>query len=377
MKIIVSANLSSNILSRKNLLLALQKNGYTVTAAGCVDHGVDKLAELGIDFVTLPMENKGTAFLADLGTFFAFLRLYRKLRPSAVLHFNSKPDIYGSMAANLLGIHSINNVTGLGTVYVGQGGIVRRIVNFLYRLAFSGKKSFVFFQNAEDRELFVQSRIVNADRTGILPGSGVDVTRFSPNQTETKNKDCSGRDEVRFLFASRLVIAKGVREFIGAASIVKRQYPYAVFEMIGELLDFRSFIPREELQLALDSGFVEYGGNLRDTESVIRRADCVVLPSFYREGVPRILLEGAAMGKPLIAADSTGTREPVTDGVNGYLCMPESIESLAEKMLAFLALTPDQRIGMGCESRIIAETKFTDTIVSRGYLDVLQGGKTQ
>ncbi len=370
MKAIVAANLSSNVLARKNLILALQRQGWTVSAAGCVDHGTDELQALGVDFIPVPMENKGTALLADLKTLISFYRLYSRRKPDAVLHFNSKPDIYGTIAANLLGIRSVSNVTGLGTVYVGPGGAVRAIVNFLYRLAFSGKRAFVFFQNNEDRELFLTTRIVRAERSGLLPGSGVDINRFVPGNAP------SGAKSVRFLFASRLVIAKGIREFIGAASIVRKSHPNAEFEIIGEHVDFRSFIPREELQRALDSGVVEYGGNIRDTESRIARSDCVVLPSFYREGVPRILLEGAAMGKPLIAANSAGTREPVSDGINGFLCEPGSTESLAEKMLAFLDLPSAKREEMGRESRKIAVARFSDAFVSDAYIDILQGGRT-
>lgn len=370
MKLVVSANLSSNILSRKNLLLALQTEGWEVLTAGCVDHGVEELAELGIPFIPLPMQNKGTAFLADLVTFFSFIRLYMKLKPGAVLHFNSKPDIYGTMAANLLGIPSISNITGLGTVYVGNGGIVRAIVDMLYRTAFKGRRAFVFFQNSEDRSLFLKSRIADENRSGLLPGSGVDIRRYTPAEPNGRLND----DSVRFLFASRLVIAKGVREFMGAAAVVKAKYPETRFEMIGEFFDFRSFIPKEELDRAIAAGVVEYGGNVRDTKSRIASSDCVVLPSFYREGVPRILLEGAAMGKPLIAADSTGTREPIIDGVNGYLCVPGSTESLAEKMLAFMGLSVEERGKMGRESRNLAVERFSDSIVSRSYIHVLRGG---
>lgn len=370
MRLIVTANLSSNILSRKNLLSALQKEGWTISAAGCIDGGTEELVKMGIDFVELPMENKGTGIFSDLKTFASFFTMYRKIKPDAVLHYNSKPDIYGTLAASMLGIRSISNITGLGTVYVGPDRLVRKIVNMLYRIAFLGKKSYVFFQNSEDRDLFLQLKIVPQNRCSVLPGSGVDIQSYAPVDA-TKGAE----EPTHFLFASRLVIAKGIREFIEAAGIVKQTHENAVFDIIGEMLDYESFITREELEAAVSTGRVAYHGNAQGSRKWLETADCVVLPSYYREGVPRILLEGAAMGKPLIAADSIGTREPVSDGINGYLCEPASGKDLARCMLDFLKLTPDERRTMGTESRKVAVSRFSDEIVSKKYLEILVQGR--
>lgn len=211
MKAIVSANLALNVYSRKNLFLALQANGWELHAAACADDGVSLLEnELGIPFHTLPMNNKGKGILSDIRTFFAFLSLYKKLKPDAVLHYNSKPDIYGSIAANILGIPAINNITGLGSVYVGKETLVRKVVNFLYKIAFSGRKIHVFFQNTDDRSLFLSLKIVNEKKTGLLPGSGVDIKRFHPELNLSKNIKTNGPVQTTFLFASRLVLSKGI-----------------------------------------------------------------------------------------------------------------------------------------------------------------------
>lgn len=373
MKAVISANLALNVYSRKNLLLALKNEGWEIHAASCADEGVSLLQdELGIPFHALPMENKGKGVFSDIRTFFAFLSLYIRLKPDAVLHYNSKPDIYGSFAANLLRIPAINNITGLGSIYVGKETLVRKVVNLLYKIAFSGKKIHVFFQNTDDRSLFLSLKIVHESKTGLLPGSGVDINRFhsDPNREEL-NKNTTTK-KTTFLFASRLVLSKGIREFIEAAKIIKPEYEHCQFEIIGELLSVAGFISRSELDYSTQTGAVMYLGNLKDATKRIKNCDCMVLPSYYREGVPRILLEAAAMGKPLIAANSIGTKEPVEHGINGYLCIPESTDDLVKQMKKFLHLSPDEQCTMGRESRKIAETRYSDTIISQSYLEVLR-----
>lgn len=362
MKIFITANLASNIYSRKNLLLALQNEGAFITACGCSDFGEALLInELGIPFISLPMENKGKSIFSDVYTFFAFYKLYKKEKPDIVLHYNSKPDIYGTLAASFLKIPSISNITGLGAIYGKKASVVRSVVSFLYTLAFKGSFSFVFFQNRDDQSLFIKSRIIKKEKCALLPGSGVDIKRFTPQKTD------SFSPEIVFLFASRLLYSKGIIHFIEAAKQIKASQTDCRFIVIGELLEHEGFLTKEELDAAVHAGVIEYLGNLQNPYELIQKCNCMVLPSFYREGVPRILLEAAAMGKPLIAADSTGTREPVDHGVNGFLCKPDSTDDLVLQIRAFLELGEAQKIRMGLASRKIAETRYTDTIISDSY----------
>lgn len=373
MKVVVSANLALNLYSRKNLLLALKADGWEIHAAACADEGVSLLEnDLAIPFHALPMENKGKGVFSDIRTFCAFFSLYRRLKPDTVLHYNSKPDIYGSFAANLLKIPAINNITGLGSVYVGKKTLVRIVVNFLYKVAFSGKKIHVFFQNKDDLSLFLDLKIVQESKTGLLPGSGVDINRFRPELNKEAQNKINRSKKTTFLFASRLVLSKGIREFIEAATILKKECENYQFEIIGELLSVTGFISQAELDTATQSGAIVYLGNLKDATERIQNCDCMVLPSYYREGVPRILLEAAAMGKPLIAANSIGTKEPVEHGINGFLCIPESTPDLIKQMQKFLALSPEEQCTMGKESRKIAETRYSDTIISQSYLNILR-----
>jgi len=376
MKAVICGNLSSNLYSRKNLIKAIMTEGWEFVAMACPDHSVEKIEnELGIPFFSAQMENKGTGIFSDLRTFFSFYFFYRKQRPDVVLQFNSKPDIYGSMAANLLGIPSISNITGLGGVFNSGRGFIQKLVCMLYKIAFSGPKVFVFFQNRDDRTFFLDRNILAESKTGLLPGSGVDINYFVPQKSTLRDSALSDNKTVHFLFAGRLVIAKGIREYVSAAKIIKSKYPDCSFDVIGEMNTAKGFLSGNELELAIQSGAICYHGNTPDVVSFISKADCVVLPSYYREGVPRSLLEAAAMGKPLIAADSIGTREPVRPFENGFLCKPGDANDLARKMEDFICLSKTEKNDMGYKSRIVAEKEYSDTIISNKYIERLPKGK--
>ena len=369
MKLTISANFAWNIYSRRNLLKAFKKEGWEVIAIACQDNYAEILEkELSVKFYPVRLENKGMNVFSDIHCFFSYLFLYCKIKPDVVLHFNSKPDIYGSMAASILGIPSVNNVTGLGMTF-DRNDLVHTIVSCLYKTAFYAKKNFVFFQNKDDLACFMSAKLININKTDLLPGSGVDIERFHPT-TSSKKTSVTGSD--LFLFSGRLVLSKGIREYLEAARIVRRLYPNTRFDIIGEHeAHLSSFIPFSEIIEAEKAGDVFFLGNVADVVPLIAKADCVVLPSYYREGVPRVLLEAAAMGKPLIAADSIGTREPVRDGINGYLCKPRDAQDLADKIIRFICLSDDKKKAMGMDSRKIAENEYSDAIVIAKYLERL------
>ena len=364
----LSANTAWNVYSRKRLLLAIKDTGRDLITLAADDPNKKKIeTELGIPFIPLMMKGDGTSIRDDAALFVRYLRLYRHHRPSVVFHINNKPNIYGTLAASILGIRSVSNITGLGIV-AEKRGITRFLVNSLYRIAFSSGKSHVFFQNSDDRSYFIDNRLVPASRTGLLPGSGVDVESFHPDDSWEPSR----AGKASFLFNGRLVISKGIREFINAARTLKPLYNNAKFSIIGEISpDNPIFLPPSELESAVSEGFVEYHGVVADVRPFIRDADCVVLPSWYREGVPRALLESSAMGKPLIVANSVGTREPVEDGVNGYRVTPKDGRALAEALERFINLGIDDKKRMGSESRRIAVTRFSDSFVITMYLERL------
>ena len=286
---------------------------------------------------------------------------------AALLGYTIKPNIYGSLAAHLLGIPVINNITGLGTAFIEQTWLTR-LVRFLYARSLSLSKT-VFFQNADDRDLFVHLRLVRSERAALVPGDGVDLDKFRPQAVSRQNGQSS---PPVFLFVGRVIRDKGVAEYAEAARLVKQRFPEARFQILGFLETAnRSAIPRSELDAWVKEGIIEYLGSTDDVRPAIADASCVVLPS-YREGTPRVLLEAAAMGKPLIATDVPGCRDAVIDGVNGFLCAPRDYSDLAGKLIAFLSLDPAAKEQMGSASRMKVEREYDERIVINRYLAAIE-----
>jgi glycosyltransferase involved in cell wall biosynthesis len=348
---------------RRGLIGALQSAGYRVAVLAPDGPHNQAIRALGADFVPLAIEARGRSPSADLRTLAAYHRILRRLRPAAFLGFTIKPNIYGSMAAHLLGIPVINNITGLGAMFEGRGPL-NRLVGGLYRLALR-RSAKVFFQNPEDRDLFVGRGLVRSSQAGLLPGSGVDLDHFSPRPAPRGG-------HVTFLLAARLLWAKGVGEYAEAARMVRAAREDVRFRLLGPVeRNGPGAVTQADLQAWRDEGLIDYRGSVADVRPELAKADCVVLPSYYREGTPRILLEAAAMGLPVIAADSVGCREVVIARETGLLCAPRSAESLADAMVAIAALSPAERGAMGRAGRAYMERRFSEAVVHRAYLDVL------
>jgi glycosyltransferase involved in cell wall biosynthesis len=360
---IISINASWNIINfRRGLISALQRRGFRVIALAPPDSYSDRFAGLGVEYVPIEMDKKGVSPARDLMLLARYYRILRRLKPDVFLGYTAKPNVYGSLAAQALGIKVVNNVSGLGTAFIREG-LLTRIVSALYRLAFR-RSATIFFQNEEDRDLFVARRLVAPERARLLPGSGIDLDRFTPAAAR------AGGPFV-FLLIARLLWDKGVREYVEAARIVRRQMPDARFQLLGFLdVENRTAVPRSEVEAWVDEGLIEYLGVSDDVRPQIAAADCVVLPS-YREGLPRTLLEAAAMARPLIATDAPGCRQVVRDGVNGRLCAVRDAASLAEAMLAMLRTPADERLRMGAAARRIAETEYDEKVVVQRYIEAI------
>lgn len=364
-KILISINASWNIFNfRQGLVAALRERGFRVLALAPRDEYSARLEALGVEYRPLEMDSKGISPLRDLGLLARYYRALKALRPDVYLGYTAKPNVYGSLAAHALGIPVINNVAGLGTAFMKRGPL-RRILTYLYKLAFR-RSATVFFQNGEDMAQFIGDGIARQDQARLLPGSGVDLARFSVGEER-------GQDEphFRFLLMARLIWDKGLREYVEAARLVREEFPAARFQILGFLdVDNRTAVPRASLDAWVAAGEVEYLGQSDDVRPFIRDADCVVLPS-YREGLPRALLEGAALAKPLIATDVPGCRQIVLEGENGFLCEVRSAQSLADAMLRMLRLDHAERRRLGTEGRRIVEQRFDERMVIESYVDAV------
>jgi len=371
-------NTSWNIFNfRLGLLKALQEEGYKIVVIAPKDDYAEKLEAEGFAYYNIGINNKGTNPLEDLRLVLAFRKLYKEVTPDVILHYTIKPNIYGSMAAGMLGIPVISNISGLGTVFLNDS-ISSKIARFLYKVALKVPKK-VFFQNAHDRDLFIDSNLVRESKTDLLPGSGIDTEKFKPMAVDSKSDSDSDSDGgVRFLFIARLVKDKGLGEFVQAAQIIKNfELRIKNYKKLPEFHILGAFYPgnptaitEEQMQEWEEEGIVSYLGVSDDVQSVIGDYDCIVLPS-YREGLSRVLLEAASMAKPIIATNVPGCKEVVEDGVNGYLCKVKDAESLAEQMKKMMDLSVEKRHVMGRLGREKVKAEFEESIVIAKYKEVI------
>lgn len=346
-------------------MLALVENGYEVFAIAPRDNYSSKIERLGIKFIHINIEQSGTNPFNDAQTLLSFINIFLKNKIDIVLNFTPKNNIYSTFAAKICGVKVINNIAGLGILFVKESP-TSKIARFLYKTSqrFADK---IFFQNDDDRELFLLNGMAKKEVTDRLPGSGVDLERF----TVTPSID----DGVtRFLLIARMLYEKGVEHYVESARILRRKYGRNVeFNLLG-FLDVQnpSAVPKEQMQEWVSEGIVNYLGTSDSVETEIAKSDCVVLPSFYREGVPKSLLEAGAMGKPIVTTDNVGCRETVDDGVNGFLCEPRSTASLVSQLDRIITMGHQSRISMGLLSRQKIENEFNENIIISKYLEAIK-----
>jgi glycosyltransferase involved in cell wall biosynthesis len=380
-KIIIAVNSTFNLINhRVGLINGLLDGGYEVVAISPTDEFASRVKELDCHHVPLQMERKGTNIGRDLLLFWRYRTVLRQYMPDIYLGFTAKPNIYGSLAAQSLGIPVINNISGLGTVFGAMstslvGSLLGRLLRVLYWFALL-RSDKIFFQNKDDRREFIQQRVVKAHLTELLPGSGVDLERFSYNPITANQlvpKANNEKKKTRFLLVARMLWDKGVGEYVEAARLLSRRYPCTEFCMIG-FLDFQNPEAISEVQINewIAEGIIQYLGVINDIRPEIVKADCVVLPVLFREGTPRSLLEAAAIGRPIITTNTIGCRETVDDRVNGYLCIPSNAIDLSEKMERILQLDDAQRVKMGRYGREKMELQFDEQIVIKKYLEAIK-----
>lgn len=364
-KIAIVINSSWNVFNfRLGLLLALQEEGNKIIVIAPRDVYTEKLEEIGFEYHDIAINAKGMNPLEDTKLTYNLYKLYKRIRPDVILHYTIKPNIYGSIAADILKIPTINNIAGLGTLFIEQN-IVTTLAKQLYKYS-QTRTAHIFFQNNDDLELFVNENLVNAKKCDVLPGSGIDVSQFLPVE---KEKD----GMVRFLLIARMLWAKGVGEYVEAAKILKNRYDNIEFQLLGCLaVANRSAITHEQMQVWVDSDLISYLGTTSNVKKFIYKADCVVLPSYYREGTPRTLLESASMAKPLITTHNVGCKDVVDHGVNGFLCQPKNVDDLVDKIEDFLHLNEYEKQEMGNKSREKMINEFDENIVITKYINIIK-----
>lgn len=360
MKIAIVLNTSWNIYNfRMNFIRSLLADGHEVHTVAPLDDYTQRLQQAGCIHHSVTMDSRGANPIRDFGLIIELWSIYRKMKPDIILHYTIKPNIYGTLAASMLKIPVINNVCGLGTVFLKKG-MVSVIAMKLYRWAFRYPKK-VFFQNSDDRKLFLDRKLVPSDIADLIPGSGVDLKRFTPG-TPARN------EKFTFLLISRLITDKGVLEFIDAVKQLRSKGLDAKFQVLGPKdPKHKRGIQLKTIDEWIRTGIVEYLGTTEDVRQYINKADCVVLPS-YREGTPRTLLEAASSGKPIIATDVPGCHHVVVDQYNGLLCKMKDATDLAHKMTIMAGLDESVLKEMGTNGRKKMELEYSEDIVISKYI---------
>lgn len=360
MRFLLVANTPNSLINfRLDLILAVQSAGYEVhvvspgIAEGSHEH--ERLIALGVVPHSLGMSRAGINPFSDVMMFIALLKLIRLIKPNIFLAYTIKPVVWGGLAAFFSRVpNRYALITGLGYAFVNvespsqKRRLVRFIVEHLYSVSLRKCKK-IFFQNPDDQQLFFELGILKKTAaTVVVKGSGVNLSYFKREPLPEKPV---------FIMISRLLIDKGVREYAGAASVLKKKFPESRFYLVGYLDDNPESISQSELDSWVLSGAIEYLGRMSDIRPAMASASVFVLPTFYREGIPRTILEALAMGRTVITTDMPGCRETVLHGSNGFLVLPQSIESLAAAMEK-LILNPELSISMSNASYQLALDDF-------------------
>ena len=348
---------------RKCIIEALQSEGYSVVVIAPYDSYVDSLKKIGCGYAKVNMSAKGVNPIKDLLLIKSLRYIYQQEKLDVILQYTIKPNIYGTLAAKSLSIPVINNVSGLGTVFI-RDNIISLIAQKLYKYAFKYPNK-IFFQNNDDLREFTNKGLVDSSKCSVLPGSGINVEYFQLSQKKRG-------DSFVFLMISRMLYDKGIIEYVEAARMLKMKGLAVEFQLLGKIDDSGKLcVPRAKLLDWEEEGVINYLGVSDDVRIQIEEADAVVLPS-YREGVPRSLLESAAMGKPLIATFVPGCKEVIIEGYNGYFCKAKDSVSLAKACEKLYFLSETNLMKKGLNSRIFVTEKFDEKIVVDAYLETIR-----
>jgi glycosyltransferase involved in cell wall biosynthesis len=365
MKIIFFANTDWYLWNfRLNLARSLRARGVDVIMLSPPGNYVEQIQTAGFRWLPLPMSRKGMNPVEELKVLWQVKNIYSKEKPDIAHHFTVKCILYGSIAAHWSRVGAVvNAVTGQGYIFSapGFGGLILRLIaRSLYWHALKGTQ--IIFQNEEDRRAFIGMHLVDPAAAHLIPGSGIDLERFIPTP------EPQGLPVV--MFAARMLWEKGVGDFVQAARILRSEGVRARFVLVGDTYkDDPSAVPEQQLKAWKEDGVIEWWGWRDDMQFVLSQSSVVCLPTYYKEGVPRVLTEAAAAGRPIVSSDVVGCKEIVRDGLNGFVVPPKQPVLLAQALRALID-DPHKRAQMGCEGRKIVEQSFSDEKIMLNTFDV-------
>lgn len=345
MKILILANYDLGLFRfRKELIEELLRSNEVYIS---LPYGelVEPLKEMGCCFLDTALERRSMNPINDAKLFFKYLKIFKQIKPDLIITYTVKPNVYGGLAAGIIKIPYAVNITGLGTAFQKKG-VLRKFVTLMYKLACKSAKV-VFFENAENRQIFIDEKIVREEKTCLLNGAGVNLSDFHVAEYPTDNS------VTRFLFIGRVMKEKGIDELFGAMrKLVADGYKCSLDVLGGYEEDYKEIIQKYESE-----GWLHYYGYKKDVRPFIEASHCFVLPSWH-EGMANTNLECAAMGRPVITSNIHGCLEAVEDGVTGYLCEKQNVDDLYRVMKKFVMLPCDVRKTMGLAGRKRMEEVF-------------------
>lgn len=346
MKIALIANSSSGIYNfRKDLILRMIADGHEVIALTPLEGRVDQLEVLGVRLINTEIDRRGLNPLHDISLYRQYRKILKKEKPDLAVTYTIKPNVYGGVACRMSRIPYAGNITGLGTAFEGTG-LIRKVVTVLNKVALKKSKC-VFFENAENRDLFVNEGIIRKEQAVLLNGAGVNLEHFSYQPYPKEDKG------IRFLFMGRVMREKGVDELFSAMQRLRADGEECTLDLLGSFEEKYE----ERIKQYEKDGWLRFHGYQTDVRPFIADSHCFVLPS-YHEGMANTNLESAATGRPVITSNISGCKEAVMDGVSGYLCEVKNADDLYTKMKRFLALPHKEREEMGKAGRKHMEDVF-------------------
>jgi len=361
MKILIFTNKFEYLKRKKNFINKLIENGLEVLVLATNDKYSEQVKSFGCKILNIGISRKGKNPLYEIILLAKLFFILFKIKPNLILNFTIKPVIYGSIVASFLNIRVINTMTGLGTYFFDKNFFNKF---FIVLFKFSQRNSDIIYSQNKDDERFLKN--LNLKKTKILynPGSGVDLKYFKETNYPKENTN--------FLLVSRMLWNKGIKEYVEAAKIIKKKNSKINFQLAGPIDTENEFsIPAEQIKIWVNEGYIKYLGEVQNIAQYISESSCLVLPS-YREGLPRSLLEGAAMSRPIIATDVPGCRDIVKHNFNGFLCKTQDIDSLVNVLNKFISLSFEKKADMGKKGRITVEKEFNEDFVYNNYLDQIK-----
>lgn len=366
LKVGIVLNTAWNIYNfRLGLVKAFLAAGHQVYAIAPVDDFVSEIEATGCTFIPVyHLSRKGMNPIQDLRFGYELYQIYKANELDVVLHYTIKPNIYGCLAAGRAKVKSISTVTGLGYSFLKEG-MVNKIAKLLYKTAFkSGTR--IAFQNRDDKKLFEDLFLCPASKTTLIKGSGINTTHFQPMPKKQRY------EKLIYLFVGRLLYDKGITELFEAAQEFKKKCPETEIWVVGAIDDGNpSAVAKAGVEAQEANGTIRYWGVSKDVRSIMQEADVVVLPS-YREGLPRVMLESLAMGKPIITTDTAGCRETIQDTQNGFLVPVKDAKALADAMFRMYQLTEEERQNMGKVGREMALKEFDEQAIIKRYFEEIE-----